>query len=142
MSTDLPRRPILIGADLGRAVLLCSVPVAAAWGVLSMAQLCVVAALAGVLTVFFDVAYQSYLPLLVDKENLLEGNAKLMLTATGAEIVGPGITGVLVQLITAPMAMLFDAASFVFSAAMVSLIRDRPVAPPSRGQSNMFGAKV
>ena len=86
----LRRRPILIAADLGRAAILVSVPAAAVAGVLAMGQLYAVAALAGVLTVFFDVAYQSYLPALVVREQILEGNSKLALSSSIAEIAGPG----------------------------------------------------
>jgi predicted MFS family arabinose efflux permease len=117
------RRPILIAADLARAALLATIPIAAFAQRLSMAQLYVVIALAGFCSVFFDVAYQSYLPSLVDRSDLLEGNSKLALSSSIAEIAGPGLTGVLVQLITAPIAILFDALSFVFSAVSVWLIR-------------------
>lgn len=117
------RRPIMIAADLARAVILASIPIAAFAHRLSMAQLYVVIALAGFCTVFFDVAYQSYLPSLVERENLLEGNSKLAMSASVAEIAGPSLTGLLVQLITAPIAILFDAISFLISAASVILIR-------------------
>jgi predicted MFS family arabinose efflux permease len=117
------RRPILIAADLARAAILVSIPIAAFAGRLSMAQLYVVIALAGFCTVFFDVAYQSYLPSLVERENLLEGNSKLAMSSSAAEIAGPSLTGLLVQLITAPIAILFDAVSFLISAASVILIR-------------------
>ena len=117
------RRPIMIGADLARAVILASIPIAAFAHRLSMAQLYVVIALAGFCSVFFDVAYQSYMPSLVERENLLEGNSKLAMSASAAEIAGPSLTGILVQLITAPIAILFDAVSFLISAASVILIR-------------------
>lgn len=117
------RRPILIAADLARAVLLGSIPLAAFAHRLSMIQLYLVIALAGFCTVFFDVAYQSYLPSLVERERLLEGNSKLALSNAIAEIAGPGLTGVLVQLITAPIAILFDALSFLCSALSIWLIR-------------------
>ncbi len=119
----LKRRPILIATDLGRAALLALVPLAALAHVLSMWHLYAIGALTGVLTIFFDVAYQSYLPSLVSAEQLVEGNAKLMLSSTVAEIAGPSLTGLLVQLITAPIAILFDALSFIFSAVMVWGIR-------------------
>ena len=125
----LRRRPIMIAADLGRAALLASIPLAAAWGRLGMAQLFVVTALAGVLTVFFDVSYRSFLPAIVDREQLLDGNSKLALSFSVAEVSGPGITGVLVQLITAPIAILFDAISFLFSALTIWLIRKKEPAP-------------
>jgi MFS family permease len=125
------RRPILIAADLGRAAVLASIPAAAIAGVLGMGQLYAVAAVAGVMTVFFDVAYQSYLPALVERNQILEGNSKLALSSSIAEIAGPGLTGFLVQLITAPIAILFDAVSFLISALLVMGIRRRE-APPAR----------
>jgi predicted MFS family arabinose efflux permease len=129
------RRPILIAADLARAALLATIPIAAFAQRLSMAQLYVVIALAGFCSVFFDVAYQSYLPSLVDRSDLLEGNSKLALSSSIAEIAGPGLTGVLVQLITAPIAILFDALSFVFSAVSVWLIRKpEPILEAARAQ--------
>ncbi len=129
------RRPTMIAADLARAALLASIPIAAFAHRLSMAQLYAVTGLAGFCTVFFDVAYQSYLPSLVERENLLEGNSKLAQSSSIAEIAGPSLTGVLVQLITAPIAILFDALSFLVSALSVWLIRkpepasDPPPAP-------------
>ena len=134
----LRRRPILIGADVGRALLLSTIPLAALWHSLSMAQLYAVAALAGVLTVFFDVAYQTYLPSLVEPEQLLEGNTRLTFSSTAAEIAGPGMTGVLVQLITAPIAILLDAVSFLFSALMVSLIRKPEPQPVQHEHQNLW----
>jgi predicted MFS family arabinose efflux permease len=125
----LRRRPILIATDLGRAALLASIPAAALAGVLGMGQLYLVAALAGILTVFFDVAYQSYLPALVPRDQILDGNSKLAMSSSTAEIAGPGLTGVLVQLVTAPIAILVDAASFLFSALTIVLIR-KPEPPP------------
>src|SRR5260370_13787682 len=119
----LRRRPIMIAADLARAAILLTIPIAALLHRLSMAHLYGVIALTGFCTVFFDVAYQSYLPSLVERENLLEGNSKLGMSAAAAEIAGPSLTGILVQLITAPIAILFDAISFLFSALCVSLIR-------------------
>ncbi len=119
----LPRRPIMIAADLARAAVLASIPIAALMHRLSMAQLYIVIALAGFFTVFFDVAYQSYLPSLVERDNLLEGSSKLAMSVAAAEIAGPSLTGILVQLITAPIAILLDAVSFLLSAVGVSLIR-------------------
>jgi predicted MFS family arabinose efflux permease len=117
------RRPVMIAADLGRALLLLTIPVLALLHRLSMTTLIVVAASTGVLTVLFDVAYQSYLPSLVEQENIFEGNRLLSISGATAEILGPSITGVLVQLITAPIAILIDAASFLVSGVSVWLIR-------------------
>jgi predicted MFS family arabinose efflux permease len=129
----LRRRPILIWADLGRAAVLGTVPFAAAAGRLTMSHLYVVAAASAVLTVFFDVSYRTYLPSLVSPENLLEGNSKLTLSESIAGVVGPGLTGVLIQALTAPIAILFDAASFVCSALSVWLIRTPEPRPKPSG---------
>src|SRR5260370_3703807 len=125
----LRRRPVMIAADLGRAAVLASVPLAAWAGRLALGQLYAVAALAGVMTIFFDVADQSYLTALVAGDRLLEANAKLTLSSTIAEIAGPGLTGFLVQLITAPIAILFDAVSFLISALLLGAIRKREPPP-------------
>lgn len=119
----LRRRPLLIVADLSRAVLLLSIPLAAFLGLLRMEQLYLVAALAGALTVMFEVANQSFLPALVAKEEIVEANSKLSASSSLAEIGGPALTGVLVQAITAPFAILFDALSFLVSALCVGLLR-------------------
>ncbi|MGC4055636.1 MAG: MFS transporter [Paludibaculum sp.] len=129
----LRRRPILIAADLGRAVVLGLIPLAAVLHRLRIEHLYMAAAASGLLTVLFDVSYQAYLPSLVSRENLLEGNSKLAATESFAEVVGPGFTGILVQLMTAPMAILIDAGSFVCSAFSVWLIR-RPEPKPSQQQ--------
>jgi MFS family permease len=119
----LRRRPILIVTDLGRAAVLGSIPLAAVFGILRMEQIYAVVAVAGILTVLFDVAYQSYLPSLVERDQILEGNSKLAFSSSIAEIAGPGLTGILVQLLTAPIAILLDALSFLASALTVWLVR-------------------
>ncbi len=132
------RRPVMVAADLVRAVLLASIPIAAALGVLTLDQLFAVALLHGIATVFFDVSYQSYLPSLVDRDELMEGNAKLGASQSVAEVVGPTLGGFLVQLLTAPFAVLADAGSFLASAICVGAI-DRPEPPPERpAQRHLF----
>jgi MFS family permease len=122
-------RPVLVAADLGRAVLLGSIPVAAAFGVLRIEQLFVVAFLAGTLTVFFDVAYQSYLPELVTRDRLAEGNGKLEASKSVAEMAGPMVGSGLLQIAAAPFAIGVDAISFLLSAAFLrSIRRNRPPA--------------
>ena len=121
----LRRRPLLVAADVGRAVLLLSVPVAALTGRLHLGQLFAVAALVGVLTVLFDVAYQSYVPGLVGQGQLVAANSMLSVSASLAEVTAPGAAGVLVQALTAPFAIVVDALSFLWSALMVRLIRAR-----------------
>ncbi|MET0937678.1 MAG: MFS transporter [Gaiellaceae bacterium] len=118
-----PRRPILIVGDLGRAVLLASIPIAYGLDVLTIWQLYVVGFAVGVLTVFFDVAYMSYLPSLVSRDQLIDGNSKLEISRSGAQLAGPAIAGGLVQAITAPFAILVDAVSFVASGLFVLRIR-------------------
>jgi MFS family permease len=127
----LRRRPILITADIGRAVFLGAIPVAALGGVLNMPFLYVTALGVGVLTVFFDIAYQAYLPALVDRDQLVEGNSKLEATNSLAQIAGPAMAGGLVQLLTAPFAVALDAVSFLFSAACLLFVR-KPEPVPSR----------
>jgi MFS family permease len=127
----LRRRPILIAADIGRAVALASIPVAFLFDALTIGQLYVVGFVNGCLTVFFDVAYQSYLPALVDRDQLVEGNSKLEMSRSAAQITGPGLSGLLVGVITAPAAIVLDSISFLASAAFLVRIR-RPEPTPKR----------
>src|SRR5688500_13691764 len=128
----LRRRPIMIWVDLGRALVLLTIPFAALLGALRIEHLYVVAVLVGVLTLLFDVAYRSYLPTLVSRAALVEGNAKISASNSVVEIAGFGLAGALVQWLTAPIAILVDAASFVLSALSVGTIRHRepPPTPP------------
>jgi len=125
----LRRRPVLIVTDLGRAITLGMVPLLAVAHRLTMGHLYIIGAIAATLTVLFDVNYQAYLPSLVERENILEGNSKLALSDSIAEIAGPGLTGVLVQWITAPFAILFDAISFLCSAVSIAAIRKHEPTP-------------
>jgi MFS family permease len=129
----LRRRRVMIAADAGRFVALGSIPVTYAFGALGLVQLYLVTLLSGVLTVFFDVAYQSYLPSLVGREHLVEGNAKLTGSAQVAQVAGPSLAGGLVQAIGGSYAVAVDAGSFLFSAVAVGGIRTpepRPTVPP------------
>lgn len=128
------RRPILIFANAGRAVLLALIPLSVLFGWLSMPQLYVISLLVGSLTVFFELAYQSYLPALVGKEELVEGNSKLQLSASMSSIGGPGIAGLLLEVLSAPFALLADAASFLVSAVMLLRIRT-PEPQPQRSHA-------
>jgi MFS family permease len=129
----LRRRPILIVGDASRAVLLAWIPIGWMLGVLTMWQLYVVTFVFGIFTVFFDVAYQSYLPSLVERDQLVDGNSKLQTTASAANTAGPGLAGVLIAVFTAPYAVLVDAASFVISTAFMLTIR-RGENPPQRAE--------
>jgi MFS family permease len=119
------RRAVLITADAGRTLVLGSIPVAASLGHLTLAHLYAAALVSGVLTVFFDVAYQSYLPALVGPSELVDGNGKLELSSSAAMLSGPSLGGALVSLIGAPKAIAADAASYVWSVAFLLLIRRR-----------------
>jgi MFS family permease len=121
----LPRRPILIWADIGRGVVLATIPLAAFLGLLRIEQLYAVNFVVSILTIFFDVAYQSYLPSLIHRTELIEGNSKLSASASVAEVGGFAVAGWLVQLCTGPITILIDAISFVVSAISVGLIRVR-----------------
>jgi MFS family permease len=131
------RRPILIAADLGRAALLMVIPVAAILGVLRIGYLYIVVFLVGTLELFFDVAHRSFLPSLVKREQLIEGNSKLAMSRSAAEILGPGVAGGLVQWITAPIAIAVDAISFLISALFLRGIRtpEAKPKPPDDQQS-------
>ncbi len=130
------RRPLLIATDLGRAFILGTVPLAALFGVLHIEQLYAVAALTGMFTVIFNVANQSFLPSLIPQTALVEGNSKLGVSDSLAEIGGPAVAGPLVQLISAPFAVLFDAFSFLFSAFCLGLIR-KPEPPVAVAENRM-----
>jgi MFS family permease len=127
----LRRRPILISADLGRAAILLSIPIAYVLGALTLLQLYIAAFLVGCLQVFFDVAYQSYLPVVVEREQLVEGNAKLEISRSAAALPGPGVAGLLISVVSAPFAIIVDAISFLGSATLLFLIR-RPESKPER----------
>ena len=125
----LRRRPVLIWADLGRAALLGSIPVAFALGSLTYWQLLIVSGLASILTTFFDSADNAYLPAIVERERLIEANSALAASGSAAEFMAFGISGFLVQLLTAPIAIAIDAVTFLVSAVLLGSIRAEE-APP------------
>jgi MFS family permease len=125
------RRSVLVVADLGRAAVLATVPLAWWAGMLTIWQLYAVALMTGVFRVFFDVAYQSYLPHLVGRDNLVEGNAKLESVRALARLGGPALAGQLIRLLGAPVALMVDAAALALSAIFVARIR-KPEQRPAR----------
>lgn len=129
------RRPVMIAADFGRAVLLLTIPLAAVLGFLSMWQLCTIALLVASLSFLFDVADQSLLPHVVSPGEFVEANGKRAATSSAAEIVGPSIGGVLVQVLTAPFAILIDALSFVASGCLLLKLRPEPSEPVPTGKA-------
>ena len=119
----LRRKPILVISDLVRAALLVSIPIVYAFDALTIWQLFGVAFTLGIATVFFDVAYQSYLPSLVNRRQLVEGNSKLEISRSTAQLGGPGLAGLIIDLLSAPVALFADALSFVGSALFLFGIR-------------------
>ncbi len=136
------RRPLLIGADLARAAVLASIPMAAMRHSLTLTHLYIVAAASGLLTVLFDVSYQAYVPSLVERDNILQANSKLALSESVAEVSGPGIAGFLVQALTPPIAIAFDAMSFLVSAVSVALVRKPEPPPHPRAPGAHLGGEI
>lgn len=134
------KRPLLIGADLVRSALILTIPATAWLGALSMLQLYVVAAAVGAATTLFRIADNSFLPALVGKDMLVDGNAKLEATDAIAEAAGPGLAGVLVQVLTAPVAVIVDALSYLWSALLLSRIQgsEEPAAAAD-ADASVFG---
>jgi MFS family permease len=130
-------RSVLIVNDVVRAAALGSIPLAKLLGVLTIGQLFGVALLTGVATVFFDVAYQSYLPELVGREQLVAGNSRLQASESVSQIAGPSAAGLLIQALTAPYAVLADAVSFLWSAAWVTAIQARPPRPERKSDRHL-----
>jgi MFS family permease len=125
----LRRRPVMIASDLARAALLVSVPLAWWLGLLTVAQLAVVALLSGMAQVLFSVANTALLPRVLPADRLADGNGVLQASASAASIVGPGLGGGLVQLVGAPAALLLDVASFLLSAGAVGAMRTSEPVP-------------
>lgn len=123
------RRGLLIFADLGRGLLLLLIPLAAWLGLLNMSWLYPILFLTSALGLLFGTAYHAYLPLLVRREQLIDANSKLELSRTVAEVTGPSLAGWLIQVATAPLAILVDAVSFMLSGLSLSLIRKAEAAP-------------
>ena len=135
----LRRRPILIAADLGRAALLLVIPIAWWSDALSMPLLYAVTLGTGLLTVLFDVAFLAYLPGLVERRDLVEGNSKLEASASSSQVVGPGLAGWLIGVAGAPVALLLDAVSFVASAFFLARIETpEPPATPHAARASVW----
>ena len=138
----LRRRKVMVAADLGRTVLLGLIPLAAVAGILRMEHLYIVGFLVGIMNVFFDVAYAAYLPTLVSRDRLVEANSKLQVSASIAEISGPGLAGGLVQLVTAPLAIAVDALSFLVSALSLTWIGTPEPKPAPTDDSRNILAEI
>jgi MFS family permease len=125
----LRRRPVLIATDVGRAALLLLIPLASVLGVLRIELLCAVAFLVGALGLLFDVAHLAFLPSLIGRDQLVDGNSKLEVTAAGAQVVGPSLGGALVGLLGAAFAVVLDALSLLVSAWLITWTRASEPAP-------------
>mgnify|MGYP000232788377 CR=1 FL=1 len=128
----LRRRPVMIWADLGRAALLALIPIAAWSGWLSLPLLLAIAFLVAVMTSFFDAADNAYLPTVVPRADLVRANGALAATSSVSEFAAFGSAGFLVQILTAPVAVLVDAVSFVVSALLLATIRTKEAPPPPK----------
>lgn len=126
-----PKRTIMILCDAARLLIIGSVPAAWYLGVLGIGQLYAVALAAGACTVFFDVAYQSYVPAIVARDQLADANGRLTTTQELAELTGPGLGGGLVGMIGVAGAMIADAASYLVSLVALTRIRHREPRRPS-----------
>jgi len=127
----LQRRPVLIWADVGRAVLLASIPAAFVLGALTFWHLLVVAGLTAVLTAFFEAADNAYLPTVVERKRLVEANSALAASGSVAEFAGFGLSGILVQLLSGPIAILVNAVTYLVSAVLLLSIRHDEAPPPA-----------
>ncbi|HEU4398232.1 MAG TPA: MFS transporter [Actinomycetota bacterium] len=132
----LPRRPVLIATDVASSLLLVSVPLAVPFGGPNFPHLVVVAFGVGTMTVVSEVAHYAYVPSLVGRERLTESNSRLRVSYSAAAATGPGLAGALVQLLSAPVAVLADAVSFLISAALLRSIR-RPEPAPDRSDARL-----
>jgi MFS family permease len=136
------RRPLMILADAGRAIALASIPVAFALNALTLAQVFVVALAMGIGEVVFDVAYLAYVPSLVGPADIMEGNNKLTSSFSIAQLAGPGLGGVLIQLIGAAQAMGANAISFLVSVGTLAWIRQPEPAPRPTGEHRSVLAEL
>lgn len=125
LADRMDRKKILIIGDLARTLFLAGIPIAAFYDKLAIEILYVSAFLVGSVGVFFDIAYWSYLPSLVSRNELVEGNSKLTLSQSAAESLGPGAAGILIQTLTAPFAIMVNAASFLISALSLMAIKTK-----------------
>jgi len=137
-----PRRPVLIAADIGRAALLASIPVAAWAHQITLAQVFVIALAVSMLSTLFDVAYPAYLPRVLEGRQLATGNARLQINSSLAVIVGPSAAGLLVQAVGAPATLLLDCFSFLVSAACLSRVRRTEPAAVSSTETRNLGHEI
>ncbi|MEU4359330.1 MFS transporter [Streptomyces virginiae] len=142
LTDRMRKRPLMIRADLVRAVAMASIPAAALADALTMAQLYAVALVTGVATVFFDVAHQSYLPHILPRDQLVAGNGALETVRSTAHVTGPGIGGGLVQLVGAQFAVIVDAVGYLLSALFLQRIERAEEAPEPAAPGASLGKEI
>ncbi|GAA2598870.1 MFS transporter [Actinomadura fulvescens] len=117
------KRPVLIWSDIGRAAVLLLIPLLYFADMLTMAVIYVVVFVLGVLSVLFQVAYRTYIPHLVPREHLADGNSKLQMSESVAQALGPGLVGGLIKVVSAPVLIIIDIVTYLISAVACWLIR-------------------
>lgn len=142
LADRLRRRPILVGTDLGLALLAASIPLAAFLGTLRIEQLYAVQFLSGVLNIFSEVTLMAFIPSLVRRGQLVEANSKLQASSSAISMAGPGLAGFLVQAFTAPFVILFDAVSFLLSALCLRTIRAAEPEPVPAAERRSVWAEI
>lgn len=137
------RRPLMLGANFVRMILLALVPILAAAGQLNLVSLMVITFAVGVASVLFDVSWMSYVPTLIqDRRHLVEANTKLGISASSADVAGPGLAGVIVGILTAPVALALDSFSYLVSLVSLLLIRVPEPQPPAPAERRRVGKEL
>jgi MFS family permease len=135
-------RPLMIVSNIGRVLLVGSIPVLALLHAVHLGYLYAAALAIGVLTVLFNVSYQAYLPSLVDRANLVEANSKMQVTSSVAQIGGPSLAGLLIQLLSAPLALFANAGTYLLSLGTLAAIRRAEPAPDRSGQRRRLRREI
>ncbi len=135
-----PKRPMMIVSDIIRAVVLLGIPIGIFIDALTMATLYVIAAIVGINTVIFEIAHTSYLPTVVKNDELVEGNSKLEFSSSSATVVGQSIGGVLIQVFSAPLSILFNIGTYLLSAMYLAFIKkqEEPIEVPEGTKQDMW----
>lgn len=134
----LRRRPLLIASNIGRSAVLVLVPLLAVLDVLRIEHLYIIAFLHSSMYLLFNVAFRSYLPVLIGREQLVEGNSKIELSRSASDIAGPSLAGLLVQIVTAPFAILVQVVSLLVSAFVLTTIDATEPPPESRSDRRVW----
>lgn len=134
----LRRRPLLIASTIGRAAMLIFVPILAFLDILQIEHLYVIAFLHSSMFLLFNVSYRSYLPVLISRDQLVDGNSKLELSRSASDIAGPSLAGFLIQLVTAPFAILVQVVGLLISAFVLTTIQATEPEPTGAGDRRIW----